>query len=83
MAQKASVQAPIPAKFACCPDTGDAYSDGTCMNPILAFAARLRPARARLLSAVALGLGYIWGAIDPRKRGWHDHIAGTLHVYAA
>lgn len=35
------------------------------------------------LSLIALGLGYIWVAIDPRKRAWHDHIAGTLHVYAA
>jgi uncharacterized RDD family membrane protein YckC len=32
------------------------------------------------LSLFALGLGFIWIAIDPEKRGWHDKIAGTIVV---
>ncbi|MBN1510452.1 MAG: protein kinase [Phycisphaerae bacterium] len=37
---------------------------------------------AEYLSAVVALLGYLWVAVDDKKRGWHDHIAGTLHVYA-
>ncbi len=37
---------------------------------------------AEYLSAPIVLLGYFWIAVDGRKRGWHDHIAGTLHVYA-
>jgi uncharacterized RDD family membrane protein YckC len=32
------------------------------------------------LSLFALGLGFIWIAIDPEKRSWHDKIAGTIVV---
>src|SRR5512138_2281235 len=32
------------------------------------------------LSLVAVGLGFIWIAIDPERQGWHDKIAGTLVV---
>jgi uncharacterized RDD family membrane protein YckC len=31
-----------------------------------------------LLSALPLGLGLLWIAIDPRRQGWHDKIAGTV-----
>ncbi len=31
-------------------------------------------------SSLALGLGFIWVAIDKQKRGWHDMMAGTLVV---
>jgi uncharacterized RDD family membrane protein YckC len=34
------------------------------------------------LSAVPLGLGFIWVAFDPRKQGWHDKLAGTVVVRA-
>lgn len=34
------------------------------------------------LSAAAVGLGFIWIAIDPERQGWHDKIAGTVVVKA-
>jgi len=47
-----------------------------------------RPATGRLalrfacylLSALPLYLGFIWIAIDRRKQGWHDKIAGTVVI---
>jgi uncharacterized RDD family membrane protein YckC len=35
---------------------------------------------AMILSALPLGLGFIWVAFDKQKRGWHDILAGTLVV---
>jgi uncharacterized RDD family membrane protein YckC len=35
---------------------------------------------AYFLSALPLGLGFLWIAIDVRKQGWHDKLAGTLVV---
>lgn len=40
---------------------------------------------AYLIDAIALSLvgslfGVIWVALDPRKQGWHDKIAGTVVV---
>lgn len=32
------------------------------------------------LSFLCLGLGFLWMIIDPRQRGWHDRLAGTLIV---
>ena len=32
------------------------------------------------LSAVPLYLGFIWIAVDRRKQGWHDKIAGTVVI---
>ena len=40
----------------------------------------LREIVGKLLSAIFLGLGYLWVAWDKEKRGWHDHIAGTYVV---
>ena len=40
----------------------------------------LREVVGKFLSAIALGLGYLWVAWDKKKRGWHDHIAGTYVV---
>ena len=34
-----------------------------------------------LLSALPLYLGFIWIAIDRRKQGWHDKIAGTVVIH--
>jgi uncharacterized RDD family membrane protein YckC len=36
---------------------------------------------AYLVSALPLFLGFIWIALDRRKQGWHDKIAGTAVVY--
>ena len=32
------------------------------------------------VSILALGLGFLWVAFDPRKQGWHDKLAGTLVI---
>jgi uncharacterized RDD family membrane protein YckC len=32
------------------------------------------------VSAAALYLGFFWIAIDRRKQGWHDKIAGTVVI---
>ena len=36
---------------------------------------------AYLVSMLPLFLGFVWIAIDKRKQGFHDKIAGTLVVY--
>ena len=51
--------------------TGGAVSTGQCVARALGY----------LLSAVPLFLGFVWIAIDRRKQGWHDKIAGTLVIY--
>lgn len=33
---------------------------------------------ASVLSALPLGLGYLWVMFDPRRQTWHDKIAGTV-----
>lgn len=33
------------------------------------------------LSAIPLGLGFLWVAFDPKKQGWHDKIAGTVVIH--
>jgi uncharacterized RDD family membrane protein YckC len=33
-----------------------------------------------LVSALPLGLGYLWALWDPRRQAWHDKMAGTLVV---
>ena len=35
---------------------------------------------AYILSAIPLGLGFLWVAIDPKKQAWHDKLAGTVVV---
>jgi len=32
------------------------------------------------LSMIGLFVGYIWVGLDPKKQGWHDHIAGTVVI---
>ena len=32
------------------------------------------------VSILALGVGFLWVAFDPRKQGWHDKMAGTLVI---
>ena len=36
---------------------------------------------AYIVSSLPLFLGFVWIAIDRRKQGWHDKIAGTVVVY--
>ncbi len=40
----------------------------------------LREVVGKLISASALGLGFVWIAFDREKRGWHDVIARTRAV---
>ena len=40
----------------------------------------MREVVGKAISALALLIGYLWIIWDPRKRGWHDHIAGTFVV---
>jgi uncharacterized RDD family membrane protein YckC len=35
---------------------------------------------AYFISFAALGLGFIWIALDKRKQGWHDKLAGTVVI---
>lgn len=35
---------------------------------------------AYYVSTIPLFLGFLWIAIDPRKQGWHDKLAGTVVV---
>lgn len=35
---------------------------------------------AYFVSALPLVLGFLWVAVDRRKQGWHDKIAGTVVV---
>lgn len=39
-------------------------------------------ALACFISALPLGLGFIWAAIDEERQSWHDKIAGTTVVHA-
>ena len=33
-----------------------------------------------VVSAIPLGLGFLWVALDDRKQGWHDKIADTCVI---
>ncbi|KHA75920.1 hypothetical protein NC77_25965 [Janthinobacterium lividum] len=50
--------------------TGNKPSAGQCIKRCL----------SAYLSALPLYLGFFWIAIDPRKQGWHDKIAGTVVI---
>ena len=39
--------------------------------------AALREVVGKFVSFIALCLGFLWVAWDPKKQGWHDKIAGT------
>ena len=32
------------------------------------------------MTALPLGLGYLWAIWDKQKQGWHDKMAGTVVV---
>ena len=40
----------------------------------------LREVIGKAIAALALLIGYLWIIWDPRKRGWHDYIAGTFVI---
>jgi uncharacterized RDD family membrane protein YckC len=35
---------------------------------------------ARILSAIVLGLGYLWMLWDPRKQCWHDKLVRSVVI---
>ena len=35
---------------------------------------------AYFVSALGLFIGYVWVGLDPKKRGWHDHLAGSVVI---
>jgi uncharacterized RDD family membrane protein YckC len=53
-----------------CLETGEAPPLGMAVLRYLGY----------ILSAIPLGLGFLWAAWDPRKQGWHDKIADTVVV---
>lgn len=53
--------------------SGAAPSTGQCIARYLGY----------LISSIPLFLGFAWIAIDRRKQGWHDKIAGTVVVRPA
>ncbi|HUW21228.1 MAG TPA: RDD family protein [Candidatus Bathyarchaeia archaeon] len=44
------------------------------------FQVLLREWIGKFISAIVLGLGFLWVAFDKDKRGWHDKLAGTKVV---
>jgi uncharacterized RDD family membrane protein YckC len=51
-------------------ETGDPVSVGKGIVRYLAY----------FVSMIGLFIGYLWVGFDPKKQGWHDHIAGTVVV---
>jgi uncharacterized RDD family membrane protein YckC len=64
-----------PGKMAICAKIVDARSGGA--PATWRLVARYL---AYIISTVPLFLGFVWIAIDRRKQGWHDKIAGTVVV---
>jgi uncharacterized RDD family membrane protein YckC len=54
-------------------ETGNVPSTGRLVVRLLCY----------LLSALPLYLGFFWVAVDRRKQGWHDKIAGTVVIQDA
>jgi uncharacterized RDD family membrane protein YckC len=46
----------------------------------LTFAKSLRRYLGYFVSIIGLFIGFIWIAFDKKKKGWHDHIAGSIVV---
>lgn len=51
-------------------ETGQNISVGKAIGRYLSY----------FISAIAFCIGYIWVGFDPKKKGWHDHIAGTVVI---
>ena len=45
--------------------------------------AAMREILGKLISAIVIGIGFLWIAWDREKQGWHDKIAGTYVVKVA
>jgi uncharacterized RDD family membrane protein YckC len=43
--------------------------------------AALREIVGKMVSGLAILIGYFWVGWDRQKRGWHDHIAGTYVIH--
>jgi len=52
-------------------------------RPVDWLAAFMREVVGKTLSALPLGLGYLWAFFHPRRQAWHDLIADTLVVRRA
>jgi len=50
--------------------TGNVASTGQLIGRYLAY----------WISAIPIGLGFIWVAFDGKKQGWHDKLAGTVVI---
>ncbi len=50
--------------------TGQPPSTGQCVGRYFAY----------IPSTVFLGLGFLWIAVDAKKQGWHDKLAGTAVI---
>lgn len=50
--------------------TGGPPSTGQCIGRYFAY----------FISAIPFCLGFLWVAIDRRKQGWHDKLAGTVVI---
>jgi uncharacterized RDD family membrane protein YckC len=51
-------------------ETGEGVGIGTALIRYLGY----------FVSAIGLFVGFVWVGLDPRKQGWHDHMAGTVVV---
>ena len=54
--------------------------DARTLEPISLKSAVIR-ALGYIVSALPVYLGFLWMAIDRRKQGWHDKLAGTLVLH--
>jgi uncharacterized RDD family membrane protein YckC len=51
-------------------ETGERLSVGQALGRYLSY----------FLSMLGLFVGYLWVGFDPKKQGWHDHLAGTVVI---
>lgn len=54
-------------------DTGEALRPGQAVLRYVGY----------ILSAIPLGVGFLWIGLDRKKQGWHDKIAGTVVIRPA
>jgi uncharacterized RDD family membrane protein YckC len=51
-------------------ETGERLTVGQALGRYLSY----------FLSMIGLFVGYLWVGLDPKKQGWHDHLAGTVVI---
>jgi uncharacterized RDD family membrane protein YckC len=49
----------------------------------LAWHAALKRFLAAFIALLPLGIGLLWGLLDPHRRAWHDRLSGTRLVLTA